>query len=415
MSKEQKTSNKPLSTALIKLMVGQGVSMIGDSFTGLALMWFIVQTGSPMQVGINLALAFIPSVVFAPFMGSIVDRISRKKLLISSDVLRFFLDGALIFFISIGWFSIYLIYLYSFLKAVVRLVYTPAQRAVIQQLTIPDQRIKANALQSLSAQIAMVSGPVLAGLAVKHLAMHWAIAIDAATFLISAIIIYCINIDESHIIKSNQKQSYWQQMHQGLVYVAKNRWIILLSFAYAFVNGGNALYGIARPYLIKDLLGLGADALGLLTSLGSLGAILTSAALMRIKLKGHKLNYVMIATVIWGGGVVLVSQATSFVIAATILFIAFSMGPVMGICNNVFYQNQIPSEFMGRVHAVRSFVSSLAMPVGFLFGASVINRFGISGSFVVSGTVILFGTIFVYAAKQLHGKIQHTAISSKDV
>ena len=90
MSKEQKTSNKPLSTALIKLMVGQGVSMIGDSFTGLALMWFIVQTGSPMQVGINLALAFIPSVVFAPFIGSIVDRMSRKKLLISSDVLRFF-------------------------------------------------------------------------------------------------------------------------------------------------------------------------------------------------------------------------------------------------------------------------------------------------------------------------------------
>lgn len=134
-----KTPRETLDKSLKRIMFGQCISSIGDSFTALALTWFIVQTGSATQVGINLALRYLPTLTLAPFIGAIVDRVSRKKLLWVSDILRFFIDLILIVVITKGWFSIYIVYGYTVLTAVIRLFYNPSLGAVIQSLSTPGR------------------------------------------------------------------------------------------------------------------------------------------------------------------------------------------------------------------------------------------------------------------------------------
>ncbi|MFP4457834.1 MAG: MFS transporter [Clostridia bacterium] len=395
-------SDHSLSYNFRKVIISQTISMIGDSFSGLALTWFIVQTGNPMQVGLNLALAFIPSVVLAPFIGSIVDKVSRKFLLWMADLIRLLLDLILIIFVLKGYFTIQIIYIYSFLKAVARIFYLPAQTSIIQQLTNLHNRTKANAYQDFFSRISMVVGPILAGISVKYFPMELVLGIDAATFLLSAIIIISIQIDESKIMAQGRKSRYLQHISEGLSYVKKHRWILLLSFAFAFVNGGNALANVARPFLVSEVFQLEADAFGVMNSFASIGAIVSAAILIKHKPKGKNLKYVINSILIWGLGVVILSIADTFIIAVLIQVVAFSMGSIMSINANVFYQNEIPPSYMGRVYAIRNLISSLAMPVGFLFGDLVIRNFGISNSFIVSGMIIILGAGFALIAAKIH-------------
>ncbi len=252
----------------------------------------------------------------------------------------------------------------------------------------------------------MVVGPLLAGLAVKYLPTQGVVAIDSITFLVGSLIVMSVTLNENHIKKQRREHSYFKQMKDGLAYVGKRHWIILLSCSYAFYNGGNSLEAVVRPFLVKDQLGLGVDTLGYILSAGSFGALLISAALLRIKLKGHKLNYVILAILVRGAGVALLSTATNFPMLVIIMFVSTLPGPLLTINNNAFYQNEVPSEYMGRVFAVRSFVSTLAMPIGALFGSTFLKYFGISGSFVATGLIIMLGAGSAFLAKQMHDKLE---------
>ena len=401
LSKSNKEKTVP--KCFIKLVASQTINMFGDAFSGLALTWFIVQTGSPMQVGINLALSFLPNIILAPFIGSVVDKVSRKFLMWISDIVRLFLDLILICFVIRGHFSISIIYVYSLFKAIVRIFYMPAQTSLVQQLSDQGNRVKVNAFLDISSRVAMIAGPILAGFSVRYFSMEIVLGIDAITFLLSAIIIYTIKVDEREVEQA-AKSSYFTHVKEGLTYVRKYAWIIFLSLAFAFVNGGNALANVSRPFLVSEVLQLDSDAYGVMNSFASAGAIIASIFLVKSKPKHKNLSWIFISILIWGLGISLLSLAESFFMVVLIQVIAFSMGPVMSINANVFYQNEVPPSYMGRVYAIRNLISSLAMPVGFLFGDLVIRSFGISSSFIVSGAIIIVGAGFVLIAAKLHSK-----------
>lgn len=395
---------KRLGKGLKKLYIAQTVSMIGDSFTDLAITWFILQTGNVVQMGTNFALIFLPEILFAPILGNIVDNLSRKKLMWITDLLRMALDAVLIIFILRSRFSIHLIYAFTFVKSTLRLIYTPAQMAVIQQLTDEKQRVKANAWQQVSFNIALIAGPIFAGFLVALLPMGYVIALDGLTFLISAALIYVTVVEEKHLHKKQHTAPYFQQITDGFSYVNKNRWILVLSLAYAFLNGGNSLVNLAEPYLISDVLNLGSEALGIITAAASAGALAASLVLTKLRLKKHKLNYVFIAILIWGLGVLTLSIWSKFWMVIITVFVLYSMGPVMGVSSNAFYQNQVPSEFMGRVYAVRSMVSIVSMPIGFVFGISTVKFLGVRSTYLIAGAIICMGAFMALWAKSIHQK-----------
>ncbi len=391
-----------LSPEYIKLVIAQLISFIGDSFSNLALTWFIVQTGTPMQVGIRLTLIFMPNILFSPFVGGIVDRVSRKRLLWVIDLVRMIFDLILIYFISINMFTINLIYIYTFAQAVVRIFYNPSLSAIVQQLSTEETRMKANALQDLAMRVGGTVGPILAGIAVKYLSKTAVIGFDAITFLISALIVFSLTIDEEQFVKKASTISYGQNMIQGFKYIWQYKWIIVLSLAFAMVNGGSSLSAIARPYLIKDILDLDVDAFGLMTSLAGVGAILTSMLLVKYKPKRGATTLIAMAIAVSGISHFVLAQANSFIMVVLIQFPMFAMGPLMSINSNTFYQNNIAPEYMGRVGAARSLITTLSMPVGYLLGDAVINYFGIQGAFIVSGLVYMVGALLAVFAGYLH-------------
>ena len=88
-SKNSKEKNKFISLSLFLLLQGQFVSVMGDMIYEIALgFWVLAFTGSTVLMGVLMATSLVPGIILSPFAGVIVDRTSRKKLMILMDLLR---------------------------------------------------------------------------------------------------------------------------------------------------------------------------------------------------------------------------------------------------------------------------------------------------------------------------------------
>src|SRR6188472_4819667 len=98
---------------------GQLISQIGDGVSRLALLWFVYAvTGSPLKTSIIGLLQTIPPIVLGPIIGVYVDRLPKKALLITSDVLRALLIGLIPCLIPVESFTVSVLYVLVLLHAI---------------------------------------------------------------------------------------------------------------------------------------------------------------------------------------------------------------------------------------------------------------------------------------------------------
>ena len=111
---------------------GQMVSQVGDGVSKLALLWFVYSvTGSPLKTTMIGLLQTLPPILFGPFIGVVVDRVPKKLLLISSDLVRAVVLGVIPCLIPVESFSIERLYLMVFVHAVASAVFGPALTAAL--------------------------------------------------------------------------------------------------------------------------------------------------------------------------------------------------------------------------------------------------------------------------------------------
>ena len=111
---------------------GQFISQIGDGVSRLALLWFVYAvTGSPIKTSVIGLLQTIPPIVLGPIIGVYVDRLPKKVLLITSDILRALLIGLIPCLIPVESFTVSVLYILVLLHAIATAVFGPALTAAI--------------------------------------------------------------------------------------------------------------------------------------------------------------------------------------------------------------------------------------------------------------------------------------------
>ena len=146
---------------------GQMVSQVGDGVSKLALLWFVYSiTGSPLKTTMIGLLQTLPPILFGPFIGVIVDRVPKKLLLISSDLIRALVLGVLPCLLPVDSFSIERLYLMVFVHAVASAVFGPALTAAIPSLVSRHEFTAANALLQTTTSIGIIVGPALSGVGI---------------------------------------------------------------------------------------------------------------------------------------------------------------------------------------------------------------------------------------------------------
>lgn len=148
-----------LSLSLFLLLQGQFVSVMGDMIYEIALgFWVLAFTGSPALMGILMATSLLPGVLIAPFAGVVVDRTSRKKLMIIMDLIRGFTIILVAAAALMGILQLWMVFLAGIILGIGGAFFGPAARSVLPQMVPKDKITNLNSLFGVSTTGADILG-----------------------------------------------------------------------------------------------------------------------------------------------------------------------------------------------------------------------------------------------------------------
>lgn len=334
------------------LWAGQVVSNFGDRFTYMAVVATIVfnEGGSAMEAGGIFIAWSLPALIFGPIAGVFVDRYNKKRIMILCDILR----AGIVFLLPFA-YSIIQIYVLMFLVSSVSRFFYPARNAMIPQLVEKGQLLVANSLSQSTYEFSAIAGFAIGGMLVGIMGPNNVFYLDVATYFVSAITIYFIAfvpIGKKLEDAGNALSRIKMELLEGLVYSYREKRVFFIlsifSITMLFFGGINILWLM----LIRDVMGLGIEGMGVLES--DFGAGMLIGTFM-VGLFGYRFkNKLLILS-----GIFFSSLAFLFIGVAPniimVLIFAFISGFFISFINIpciTVLQKVAPSDMLGRVFSV---------------------------------------------------------------
>jgi len=327
---------------------GQLVSNIGTWMQIIAQGWVVYQIGhSELILGVVSFASAIPVLVVSPWGGVIVDRMSRQKLLMLTQVgamILAFILAALMFANAVKeWHIVVLAALLGFVNA----FDAPARQAFIPELVGKEDMPNAIALNSIMFNSARVIGPAVAGLVLALVGAAWCFTLNGISFLAVLLGLWLMKLPPHQKVK--QTYSPWKQLISGFKYASNNREIfglILLSLVFSIFG---ISYSTILPAFVDNTLHLGASAYGWINTATGLGAVTGAFLLASRASHGKRGKWLVITNIAFPLILIVFSVTSSYPLS---LLLAYGLGVgfmVQFTTINTLLQTRVEDEFRGRV------------------------------------------------------------------
>lgn len=382
----------------VKLWTGQTISNFGSGITSVALPLtaVLVLSASAAQMGILGALDGLAVVIFGLLAGVWVDRLHRRPLLIACDLGRAFLLGTIPLAALFGVLSMTQLYVVAALAGVLTVFFNVADESYLPSLIPQEQLVEANSKLAMSDSLAEMSGPALAGTLVQLLSAPLAIAIDALSFLASALGFGLIRTPEPQPKPSTQQQGAWRESIEGLRTLWKDSRLRALAISGGVFNFfGNFIGTLYILYIVREL-HITAFIVGFLVAAGGISALMGTFIAGRVIRRigvGFSIGGMLTFYGLTGSLTVLASGPLW--LAAAFLFTSQLIGDascsIYFIAEVSLRQTIIPLELLGRVNASMQLVTRGAMPVAAILA-------GILGGIIGLRPTIAIGVLGVIVA-----------------
>ncbi|OUL33710.1 MFS transporter [Nostoc sp. 106C] len=380
---------------------GQGISLIGTWMTQLATVWLVYSlTNSALMLGVVGFTSQIPSFFLAPFGGVFVDRFSRYRTLIATQIMAMIQSLALAVLALTGVIQVWHIIALSLFQGFINALDAPARQAFVPEL-VERREDLANAIAINSTMIngARLIGPAVGGLIIARIGAAYCFLIDGLSYIavIAALLAMTIKPWKVAVIAGNPLQ----QVKEGFVYAFSFppiRAILLLSTLVSLMGLQNT---ILVPIFAEEILKGGAEALGFLMAASGVGALAGGIylATRRTILGIGKL--IAIAPAILGVG--LIGFALSRFLPLSLFTMLFvGLGTILQIAaSNTFLQTIVEEDKRGRLMSLYTMSFLGMIPVGNLLGGFLASRIGAPNTLIIDGIACIIGSIIF--GRQLPG------------
>ncbi len=361
--------------------------MTGDGIFAVALAIVALDVDhSPTGLSYVLAARIIPTVVFLLVGGAVADRVSRRLVMLASDVTRGIVVGCVAVLLALGRLTIAELVVMSLLFGVADAAFSPASTAIVPEIVPEGLLVNANALRSTSQTVAQsLVGPALGGVVLAVIGSAWAFGIDALTFAASAGFLVAMRPGPK---RPGATVSPLAHIREGLAFAARNRWFWVTLVAAALANfAAFSPLGLLVPLLVKVTLHGSATALGLVLAAGGLGGVAGSLLLARL---GSPRRQVTAMCAAWGAsGVAIagIARAGSPVVVGAFEFAVLGL-LVFG--NTLWYplmQKLVPPGLLGQVSSIDAMVSLALSPLGVLAAGVVSGAIGVRAT-LLAGAIV---------------------------
>jgi MFS family permease len=349
------------------------ISHLGNWFNYIAIFVLLNKlVGSGHAVGWFLIAKFIPTTILGPAAGVIADRLPRKVILITSDLLRVLIVPAFLLVNSAE--QVWLVYLLALAQESAWTFHDPARRATVPNICRPEELNVANALGGATWSIMLAFGSAIGGFVTAIFNWQTAIVIDALTFMISAAIMATITLPPPRQKAIADKKSGWREYSgindiiEGCRYVAAHRDVaalLLVKSGWAIAAGGILILLTWFGENIFSGFGEGSGS-GILYAFRGIGAALGPILAWRLLGESRSAMHRAIGLSFFTASIcyLLFSQSQSIWIAATFVMLGHMGGSVQWVFSTNLLQRLVPDQFRGRVFAAEmallTFILSLS-------------------------------------------------------
>ncbi len=372
------------------LWLGQLVSNFGDTLHYIALVVLVFQlSGQGLAVAGLVATEIVPVLVLGPVAGVFIDRFSRKGILIGADIFR----AALVF--SLLWpQGVWHAYVVAAGLSAGSVFFNPTLNAVIPALTTPQQRLAANSVSWSTGRLVQIVAASVAGGVIALVGTGPAFALNAASFVVSALLIATLAIPaHAGQLAGGAKRglsAFFADAGAGLAYARRDffvsRLLVVQSLASFAVGGtGAMLVVLSERHLHQPPQGFA----WLIGAIG-VGALLGPLIPNTFARDYRNARWLFIPYLIRGVGDVLIAVLTPLPIALLILFI-YGLNTSTGmVVFNSTIQDAIPEAMRGRVFTLLDVSWSTMRLLSLGLGAVVVDRLGIEPLYWIGGALLFF-------------------------
>ena len=373
------------------LFLATAGSSVGTYLAAIALTVDVYdRTESGAWVAALLIADFLPIVLIGLLLGPLVDRLSRRRLMIFSDLVRFGVFALLPFVDSAG-----AVVGLAAISGVATGFFLPAVYAGLPNLVPDEELTNANSLLQTVETLAWMIGPVVGGLMLTVWGTSVPYTVNAITFLVSAVLV--ARIPEGKLRSTDSlTRGHWRDVADGFRLVVTARPLRTVLVVWNVVLIGAGAVNVAEIVFAKDTLdsgNLGFGALVAASGVGlALGSFLAAPALGKVGLRRHYVGSIALMGVGWGG-----AALTSIWVSSIWLAVPFVIGGAAGngaaiICNRLLVQRGAPDQYRGRVLA--TIMSSNYAVLGLAMAAAGVltDMFSARAIWIAAGSVYLLGS-----------------------
>jgi predicted MFS family arabinose efflux permease len=330
------------------------------------------------QVGVLAGAEWIPWLLIGLPAGVWVDRSRCRPLMIGCDALRVLLIASVPIAAAMGNLGLVQLFTVAMLTGVATVVFQVAYLSYIPALLGRDDLVEANAKLQGSGAVAQVVGPGVGGLLVQAFRAPFALIVDAASYVVSALALVSIRQREPQRA-SAEKRSVRREIAEGMRYVAADPLLRVLTIAPAMGNFFFIGYEAINVLFLVRAVGLAPASVGLLVGLVSLGAVVGAAiarAVGRWIGTSRALWLTMLTSAPFGLLIPLTARhaGLAFFIVGNVVVLVGIL--IYNVTISSFRQAYCPPALLGRVVATMRFVLFGTMPLGALAGGTLGNLLG---------------------------------------
>jgi len=327
---------------------GQLVSNVGTWMQIIAQGWVVYQIGhSETTLGLVAFASAIPILVITPWAGVVVDRVSRRTLLIMTQTGSMLLAFALAALTFTGAAREWHIVVLAALLGVVNAFDAPARQAFVPEMVGKEDLPNAIALNSMMFNSARVLGPALAGLLLAIIGAAWCFTLNGISFLAVIIGLWVMELPPHRAV--HNPASHWRQLISGVQYTVRNREmaaLILISLVFSVFG---ISYSTLLPAFVEKVLHQGVMAYGWVTAASGLGAV-SGAILLASQFGNGRRGQLLVLTNIAFPVILVAFSFTSFYPLSLVLAYGLGLGFMMQFTTlNTLLQTRVKDAFRGRV------------------------------------------------------------------
>jgi len=383
---EQSKANTSTFRSYLAFWIGQLVSLFGSSVAQFVIVWWVMlETESPLYLGLASLVGFAPMIIVSPFAGVFVDRWNRRVLIGIVDFLQAIATIMLILLFSTGFASVWQVLVLLALRGVFQAFHNPAVSAIVPLMVPKDKLSRMNGLNFLLNGVVTLVGPIIAALLLESWEIGEILWIDAATFIVALLPLLVVRFPSIRRRQGAGKSQnpFERELLEGFSFIKNARGLLPFTMLATVLNFLLTPIGTLMPYYVKyEHFGAASDLAFILAFFQ--GGILAGGVLMSL-IKGFQKKMIAITISVYiiflGYAFLALTPTGLFWFMAISGLVAAVCIPIANVSIQTILQTVVPPEMYGRVSSFVGALASAASPLGMILSGAIVE---------LTGTSILF-------------------------